>query len=284
MDCDLVYNFIMGRTMIHKMQAILYTYHQMMMYVSDAGFAERIRGDHEIARRTCHTAIQKSRLGDGPEDDDDKDDRNQEPSHEEQEAKKRKVGPGSLVKPVEVDARLEGPSPEPDQEMEDIFLEVDSDRSVRIGKGLSPGLRIELIQLLRDHKDIFAWSAADIPRIDPKMICHKMDVNVKAQPIKQKKRNYSSEKNKSIAEEVKRLQEAREKTTFSMSAGVFNYRMMPFGSKNVGATYQRLVDHVFPYQKGRNVEVYVDDSIVKKHQEGRPHQRHGPSKIRGSIR
>ncbi|XP_056688411.1 uncharacterized protein [Spinacia oleracea] len=38
-DCDLVYNAIMGRTMIHKMQAIPSTYHQMMIYVSDTGFA-----------------------------------------------------------------------------------------------------------------------------------------------------------------------------------------------------------------------------------------------------
>ncbi|XP_021768330.1 uncharacterized protein LOC110732666 [Chenopodium quinoa] len=39
--------------------------------------------------------------------------------------------------------------------------------------------------------------------------------------------------------------------------------MMPFGLKNAGVTYQRLVDQVFAEQKGRNMEVYVDDSIVK---------------------
>ncbi|XP_056685969.1 uncharacterized protein [Spinacia oleracea] len=57
MDCGSVYNVIMGRTMIHKMQAIPSTYHQMMIYVSDAGFAERVKGDQEVARRTGHTAI-----------------------------------------------------------------------------------------------------------------------------------------------------------------------------------------------------------------------------------
>ncbi|XP_021735240.1 uncharacterized protein LOC110701933 [Chenopodium quinoa] len=55
----------------------------------------------------------------------------------------------------------------------------------------------------------------------------------------------------------------RAKTAFVTSAGVYNYKMMPFGLKNAGATYQRLVDQVFAEQKGRNMEVYVDDSIVK---------------------
>ncbi|KAK8939028.1 hypothetical protein KSP39_PZI011373 [Platanthera zijinensis] len=39
--------------------------------------------------------------------------------------------------------------------------------------------------------------------------------------------------------------------------------MMPFGLKNVGATYQRMMDQVFKEQKGRNLEVYVDDLLVK---------------------
>ena len=38
---------------------------------------------------------------------------------------------------------------------------------------------------------------------------------------------------------------------------------MPFGLKNAGATYQRLVNKMFHDQIGRNVEVYVDDMLVK---------------------
>ena len=34
---------------------------------------------------------------------------------------------------------------------------------------------------------------------------------------------------------------------------------MPFGLKNTGATYQRLVNKMFSRQIGRNMEVYVDD-------------------------
>ena len=38
---------------------------------------------------------------------------------------------------------------------------------------------------------------------------------------------------------------------------------MPFGLKNAGATYQRLVNQMFYRQIGRNMEVYVDDILVK---------------------
>ena len=38
---------------------------------------------------------------------------------------------------------------------------------------------------------------------------------------------------------------------------------MPFGSKNARATYQRLVNQMFRPQIGRNVEVYVEDMLVK---------------------
>jgi len=43
----------------------------------------------------------------------------------------------------------------------------------------------------------------------------------------------------------------------------FYYEVMPFGLKNAGATYQRLMDHVFHDMIDRNVEVCVDDIVVK---------------------
>ena len=42
---------------------------------------------------------------------------------------------------------------------------------------------------------------------------------------------------------------------------------MPFGLKNAGATYQRLVNKMFSRQIGRNMEVYVDDMLVKSREE-----------------
>jgi hypothetical protein len=55
----------------------------------------------------------------------------------------------------------------------------------------------------------------------------------------------------------------REKTAFVSDFGIFCYNVMPFGLKNAGATYQRLMDRIFQDQKGKIVEVYVDDLLVK---------------------
>ena len=38
---------------------------------------------------------------------------------------------------------------------------------------------------------------------------------------------------------------------------------MSFGLENVGATYQRQIDKIFSNQVGRNIEIYVDDMVVK---------------------
>ncbi|KAL0451570.1 UNVERIFIED_CONTAM: hypothetical protein Slati_1135100 [Sesamum latifolium] len=57
--------------------------------------------------------------------------------------------------------------------------------------------------------------------------------------------------------------EYKKRVSFITSAGTFCYVAMPFGLKNAGATYQRLVDKSFRPQIGRNMEVYVDDMLVK---------------------
>ena len=55
----------------------------------------------------------------------------------------------------------------------------------------------------------------------------------------------------------------QEKTLFITNQGLYCYKVMPFRLKNTGATYQRLVNRMFSHQIGRNMEVYVDDMLVK---------------------
>ena len=54
-----------------------------------------------------------------------------------------------------------------------------------------------------------------------------------------------------------------EKTSFITPYGLYCYNVMPFGLKNVGATYQRLVTKMFRPLLDSTMEVYIDDMLVK---------------------
>nr|KYP35075.1 Retrovirus-related Pol polyprotein from transposon 17.6 [Cajanus cajan] len=88
-----------------------------------------------------------------------------------------------------------------------------------------------------------------MPGIDPDFLCHRLMVDPNAKPVIQKRRKMHS------ADE--------DKTAFITDQATYYYKVMPFGLKNVGATYQRLMDKVLADQIGRNVEAYVDDMVVK---------------------
>ncbi|KAL0381941.1 UNVERIFIED_CONTAM: Polyprotein P3 [Sesamum latifolium] len=140
----------------------------------------------------------------------------------------------------------------------------------------------------------------DLEGIDPQVITHHLNIDPNCKPVKQKKRHFGPEKDKIIQAEVNKLMAAghieeiqfpewlsnvvlvpkpgengewipsdharprrSEESSFITSEGTFCYVAMPFGLKNAGATYQRLVDKIFRPQIGRNVEVYVDDMLVK---------------------
>ncbi|KAK1628116.1 hypothetical protein QYE76_002431 [Lolium multiflorum] len=62
---------------------------------------------------------------------------------------------------------------------------------------------------------------------------------------------------------IKLKKEDQELTAFITPHGVYCYNVMTFGLKNAGATYQRCMQAYLGEQIGRNIEVYIDDIIVK---------------------
>ena len=57
------------------------------------------------------------------------------------------------------------------------------------------------------------------------------------------------------------------KTAFVTREGIYCFKVMPFGLRNAGATYQRLVNRMFREEIGKTMEVYVDDMLVKSEKE-----------------
>ncbi|RDX96181.1 Retrovirus-related Pol polyprotein from transposon 17.6, partial [Mucuna pruriens] len=54
-----------------------------------------------------------------------------------------------------------------------------------------------------------------------------------------------------------------DKTVFMIDEPTYYYQVMPFSLKNVGVTYQQLMDRVFTNHISHNLEVYVDYIVVK---------------------
>ncbi|KAG8482790.1 hypothetical protein CXB51_024036 [Gossypium anomalum] len=167
-------------------------------------------------------------------------------------------------------------------------------QEVKIGTSISESTRHNLITLLREYKDVFAWSYQDMPGLDEDLVVHKLPLKPECKPIQQKLRRMRPEMLLKIKEEVKKqfdagfLQASKypewvanivpvpkkdgkikmapedmEKTTFITMWGTFCYKVMPFGLKNAGATYQRAMVMLFHDMMHKEIEVYVDDMIAK---------------------
>ncbi|KAE8695867.1 high mobility group B protein 6-like [Hibiscus syriacus] len=165
-------------------------------------------------------------------------------------------------------------------------------KEVKIGTTLSTEARRSLIDLLREYREVFAWSYQDMPGLDTDMVVHKLPIK----PVQQKLRRMRPKMLLKIKEEVKKQFDAgfrkwqntrtgnnyfsfmdgfsgynqskmypkdMEKTTFVTMWGTFCYKVMPFGLKNVGATYQRAMVTLFHDMIHKEIEVYVDNMIIK---------------------
>ncbi|GJY91317.1 reverse transcriptase domain-containing protein [Tanacetum coccineum] len=63
--------------------------------------------------------------------------------------------------------------------------------------------------------------------------------------------------------QIRMAENGEEKTGFHTEEGVYYFTHMPKGSKNSAATLQRMMEKVLADQKGRNVEVYLEEIVVK---------------------
>ncbi|XP_065039424.1 uncharacterized protein LOC135673957 [Musa acuminata AAA Group] len=319
-DLPTAYNAILGRPTLNKVRAVVSTYYQTIKFPTHDGVGEATGSPRE-SRRCYLTAVSLGKKA-----------RVESPLTDPRETKKLT------------------PHPEPRGSTVDIpLMEARPDQTVKIGSELPEQEREQLVGLLRENADVFAWSPSDMTGVNPEIAEHHLNIPPDARPVKQKARRQAPDRQRAIQEEVDRLLAAgfieetkyprwlsnvvlvkkhngswrmcvdytslndacpkdcyplpkidqlvdatagharlsfmdaysgynqirmapgdREHTAFLTNQGVYFYKVMPFGLKNAGATYQRTVNKMFAHQIGRNMEVYVDDMIVKS-QEARTH-------------
>ena len=63
--------------------------------------------------------------------------------------------------------------------------------------------------------------------------------------------------------QIKMAESDQAATAFVTPYGPFCFNTMPFGLKNTGATYQRMIQTCLEKKIGKTVEAYVDDVVVK---------------------
>ena len=98
-----------------------------------------------------------------------------------------------MPKDFELDPREE-PEDRKDEPTQDVALDPeDPSRTVKVGASLSVHVKTLLITLLRNYKDVFAWSHEDMLGVDPKVISHHLSTNPEFRPV-YRKGDYSIQK------------------------------------------------------------------------------------------
>ncbi|KAM1945945.1 hypothetical protein ACFX13_000868 [Malus domestica] len=95
---------------------------------------------------------------------------------------------------------------QPAEELKKVSISKDyPDRMVKIGTTLSPPIRLALISFLQENTEVFAWSYEDMPGISPDIICHRLSIDPKTKPVRQKQRSYDAEQYEAMKVEVEKL-------------------------------------------------------------------------------
>ena len=89
--------------------------------------------------------------------------------------------------------------------LEKVVIRDDLERFFQIGAQISLQEKEQLVELLRRNVDVFAWDAYEAPRLDPKFICHHLNVNPSVTPKRQPHWRPSKEHVEAVKSEVTKL-------------------------------------------------------------------------------
>ena len=84
----------------------------------------------------------------------------------------------------------------------------DVDRYFQVGECMTNEDKVEMLLFLMQNVDVFAWSPYEVPKVNPKFIIHKLNVDPSFPPKKQKPRRSAKEHVEALRQEVGKLKEA----------------------------------------------------------------------------
>ncbi|XP_027916049.1 uncharacterized protein LOC114175492 [Vigna unguiculata] len=311
------YNMLLGRPSLNKLGTVVSTTHLKMKFPAE-GKIVTMKVDQEVARKCYEKSLRTRRDA----------------------YSLAQISRTTNRSDSELDPRPPtDQGPQPIGELKEIEMLLG--KKIRIGASLDSTTETAIRRVLQANMSLFAWSVRDMPGINPDILCHRLNINLRVKPRVQRRRRLNDEKGKAATEEIKKLKEAEhireiqypdwltnvvmvkkangkwrmcvdftdlnlacpkdsyplpnidvlvdrvsgcgllsfmdaysgynqirmhpedeDKTAFMGVKANFCYRVMPFGLKNAGATYQRMMDRILQPLLGRNVESYVDDMVV----------------------
>ncbi|XP_050238281.1 uncharacterized protein LOC126687768 [Mercurialis annua] len=154
----------------------------------------------------------------------------------------------------------------PRENLETIELTEGSEMCVKLGVDWPNEHREAIIARIKQYVEEFTNKPEDIGGVDPKIISHKLNVDAKCKPVKQKKRTFSLEKQIAIRDEVEKLLKAGFIRKVDYPEWLANVVLI----KKSNGRWRLCIDFTDlnkacpkDNQLGKNVEVYVDDIVVK---------------------
>ncbi|GMP72477.1 hypothetical protein CsSME_00030506 [Camellia sinensis var. sinensis] len=185
-DTPSPYNIILGRPWLHAMGAVPSTLHQLLRFPTENGI-EEVRED-QLQAESYSMATMKSTCS------------IREPKEAEIEDKDMEV--------------LNDVGKEPAEKTEETLKKIlvqegDEERFFLLDSGLAKEEERELEDFLRTNIEVFAWTPYEMPGIDPKVTCHRLNVDRSAKPVIQRARRPTLMHIEAVEEEVDRLLEAR---------------------------------------------------------------------------
>jgi len=75
----------------------------------------------------------------------------------------------------------------------------------KLGRSLEGELQDQIAKVIERHLDAFAWSASDMPGIDPDFLCHHLAMDIQVRPVRQRRRKFNEERRQAIRDETQKL-------------------------------------------------------------------------------
>ncbi|XP_072071956.1 uncharacterized protein [Arachis hypogaea] len=175
------YNVILRRKTTNDFSAVIFTKYLLMKFTTEDDSIGTIHGDREVAAECDNTSLALQ--------------------------KKSRDAAGIFL--ADLDARQDGqPRTEPEGDMEKLQIGPTKEEYTFINRNLPYDLKEDLSQLLKQNRDLFAFTPADMPGINPDLMSHWLAEDPKAKPVAQRRRKMSPDRAAKVKRQVKALLEA----------------------------------------------------------------------------